>query len=327
MRKAIENGDVAIYKLLDWTYIFGKENDETYFNIIPDRVVQKPDILFKLYSLSENSVNALINNYVYATHPNQFNDLFDCNEELINFDDEEDIRIFLRTAYSEEQIDSMLQSNFQSTSTHVQRNFKAVLYRLIGVLSMTEDPFNILMWSYYTNHYGFMLEFDISKFPFKFQGPFPINYQKEISPISVKETGVQLAMLIQTNLKYSDWKHENEWRLLIDSEEPMFSPFHKDLEKLGGHDRKFKYPKEAIKSISLGNRFFSPDEIKILDEKNLQIRLLDLWGLELKRQLMNYIVENNLPVNLAMRGGLTQITFKRVSLIKEGEDLFKFIAT
>lgn len=61
---------------------------------------------------------------------------------------------------------------------------------------MTSDATNILMWSYYSNHQGFMIEFDITKFTtFKYHGPFPINYQDPIEAISLKEWGIEISIL------------------------------------------------------------------------------------------------------------------------------------
>lgn len=88
---------------------------------------------------------------------------------------------------------------------HIAKNFREKIYRKIGIVSLTSDDDNLLMWSYYTNHKGFCIEFDYSKFDFKFHGPFPINYIKSLSPLSLKEklnNSLQLAMLAQSNIKY-----------------------------------------------------------------------------------------------------------------------------
>ncbi len=285
------------FKVKDWTYIFNNGG----FDIISNDPIPKPNILYKLYSLNQNSFDALMNGYIYATHPCQFNDVFDCHDELIIFDDVDYIKEFL-TSYSDfsvEEIKRMISGNLEETKTFVRRNFKEGVYRTIGVYSMTGNPNDILMWSYYTNHQGFCVEFDVTKFPFKFFGPFPINYQDEIEKISLKDAGKDISILYQTNVKYKAWQHENEWRLLIVSKEAMYCPSFKKLRALGGHDRKFYYPIEAIKSITLGNTFFVPEELNPIDNKQIEINLE--VNFEQKSLILEYLSENKIQTNLVRR--------------------------
>lgn len=286
-----------------WKYFIEKKPTGTEFNIIPYDATPKPTVLHKLYALNQNSFDSLINGYIYATHPDQFNDLFDCYDELIIFDDIDFIKNFLNkfSDLSKEEIDFRIANNLPEIKTFVQRNFKAGIYRAIGVFSMTGNPNNILMWSYYTNHQGFCVEFDLTKFPFTFYGPFPVNYQDKPEPISIKEVGKDIAILYQTNVKYAEWRHENEWRLLViaPSGEAMYSPSFDELKKLGGHNRKFNYPIEAIKSIALGNRFFSYKELNPINEKQLEINLKT--NFEQKSILLEFLFENNILTHMAQR--------------------------
>ena len=169
---------------------------------------------------------------------------------------------------------------------------------------------DVLMWSYYSGHNGFCIEFDILKFPFKYYGPFPINYQPNIEALSIKRIGAQVGVLAQSNLKDEIWKHENEWRLMIaapDGKE-MFSPNFEISIKLGGHDRKFQYPIEAIKSIALGNRFLAPDEILELDKMTLEINLKS--NFEQKYIMLDFLATNNIKTYIGLRTGFTEIKFR-----------------
>ena len=201
----------------------------------------------------------------------------------------------------------------------VRNNFREIIYRKWGVYSMTGNPNNVLMWSYYCRHEGFCIEFDITQFPFKFYGPFPINYQSELKSLSIKEIGVQLGVLIQCNLKDEIWKHEDEWRLMILSpdKEDMLSPHFDELKKLGGHDRKFNYLISAIRSIALGNRFFEPEEIYEVNKTELEINLKD--NVEKKASVLNFIADNDILTHIGLRSGFTKIVFRTTNIErKEG---------
>jgi hypothetical protein len=293
-------------EIYNWKYIF----DGTGFDIIPNEETDKPVILYKLYGLNQYSFDSLINQYIYATHPSQLNDIFDCNEELLDFDDIKAIKVFLGDSMPESEIDKLIKDDFESLKTFVQRNFREKIYRKWGVFSMTGNPNSVLMWSYYCNHNGFWIEFDISKFPFKYYGPFPINYQPKIEALSIKQIGVQIGVLAQSNLKDEIWKHENEWRLMIAAPDgkDMFSPNFEILKRLGGHNRKFNYPLEAIKSIALGNRFFDPDEIHEIDNMTLEINLKS--NFEQKSIMLDYLSTNNIKTYIGLRTGFTEIKFR-----------------
>jgi hypothetical protein len=259
-------------KVYGWDYKF--ENEQFFIN--PKEEIVIPDLFYKLYALSNNSVSALTEGYIYVPHPDQLNDVFDCNVELIQFDDIEVIRHFLNGVIEAQEIEKLLEKNLKNIQIFVQRHFREILYRKWGVLSLTSDPNNVLMWSYYNDHKGFCIEFDISNFEFKYFGPFPINYQGKIEAISIKEISTQLATLVQCNIKDEIWSHENEWRLMVvpPEGEDFISPnFHQLFDNMGGHDRKMKYSTSAIKSIALGNRFFLPREVKDINSKELQINL------------------------------------------------------
>lgn len=297
-------------KIYNWKYIF----DGVGFDVIPDKETNKPQILYKLYGLNQYSFDSLINQYVYATHPSQFNDIFDCNEDLIDFDDKGIIKTFLKDTIPDDKLNRLITYELDKLKIFVKRNFREMVYKKWGVFSMTANPNNILMWSYYCNHSGFCIEFDISKFPFKYYGPFPINYQSKLEAISIKKNGVQISVIAQSNLKDKIWKHEDEWRLMIaapDGEEMLSSNF-EILKRYGGHDRKFHYPLEAILSIALGNRFFDPDEIKEIDNTTLEINLKNDFAQ--KSVLLDFIETNNIKTHIGLRKGFTEITFRTTTI-------------
>jgi hypothetical protein len=322
-------------KKYGWTYGFKIDKGEHIFDIIPPKKIDKPKILHKLYSLSEHSIDALLKSYIYASHPAEFNDLFDCHESILNFDDKDFIRYFLKTFASEdfpdERIEKEIKTNFKWVSTFVQRNFKEFNYKRFGIVSMTGSPMSIVMWSYYTNHKGFFIEFDVTKFPFKFHGPFPLNYQRKIAPISIKKYGPGLGMLMQTNLKFKDWQHENEWRLLIESKQNMISPSFEILKELGGRPRTFKYPIKAIKKIGFGNRFFDPHELIPKSENESHVVLkpnkFNKANIKYKTDILDFIISKKLDFYMALRNGIWKKTFAPVKITKLGKNKYSLVMT
>lgn len=309
-------------ELFNWIYRY----ESGKFTITPNQEIDKPEFFYKYYSLNNNSFDSLINQYIYATHPSQLNDVFDCNEEILEFDDSETNRIFLKDFCSEEELIKMTDEDLLESKVFVQRNFKEIIYRKWGVFSMTTNRESVLMWSYYCNHNGFCVEYDISKFPFKFQGPFPINYQPELYSLSIKEIGVQIGILAQCNLKDKIWEHEEEWRLMIEAPkgEDMMSFNFEKLKKLGGHNRKFEYHIYAIKSITLGNRFFEPEEIREIDNNVLEINLKS--NFEQKSIMLDYLSFNSIKTHIALRKGFTKIEFRTIKVERVNYKQYKFIA-
>jgi len=308
----------------NWTYTY---DEESGFDVIPDKKIEKPQVLYKLYAFSDNSFDALINQYVYATHPFQLNDIFDCNEELIEFDDENVVRQFFSPMVPTDKLEKYIKSKGSNIKVSAQRLFKEIVYKKWGIFSLTNNPNNVLMWAYYGNHKGFCVEFDITKFTFEYYGPFPVNYQTTLEAISLKEVGTHIGVLAQSNLKDAAWKHEDEWRLMIAAPkgEDMLSKGYRRLEVLGGHNRKFQYDISAIKSIALGNRFFEPGEIIIVNDDELRITLTS--NFERKSIMLDFLYTNQIETHLGMRSGFTQIKFRSVRVERIDYRTYKLLAS
>lgn len=256
----------------NWKYIFDGGDTKKPYKIIPEPEKIVPTTLFKYYSMNDKVLETFLQGKVYGSHPDDFNDIFDCHKQLIIFDNEQIVKQFLKS------VRGSLEKNGIHLSTEDSRELMWELYfKQIGILSLTEKPDNILMWSHYSKHSGFVVEFDYQKFPFIKYGPFPINYQKVIQPISIKDYVLGLCILYQTNIKSNLWEYESEWRIIIDSgSEKMKIPDHKPeyLKRLGGNERTFNYLFETIKSISLGFKFFKEfGEIR---------KLPKVWDIEIK---------------------------------------------
>lgn len=243
-------------------YTWEKTGDKVNFHINgKDGSESRDRCFYKYYSLNEMSVDALTHLYLYATHPCQLNDPLDCADDLIVFDDIESARAVLGNLYAE--VDEMYKIDEDAILEFTKVAFRTYYYMKMGIFCLSDNSTDISMWSYYTNHKGFCVEFDVNSFPFDFWGPFEVNYQKKLEPVSVKRASLPLSALIQTNIKLDCWEHEHEYRLLIQCPEEYYMEpygYKSELFKSRMQDlreRKMKYPLKCIKSVCLGIKFFN----------------------------------------------------------------------
>ena len=282
-------------KIFDKEYEYVKDGDQNGFLIDgKDGSEYRSQSFYKYYAFDEHSVDALTHLYVYATHPCQFNDPFDCAEELIKFDDMESIRIlwdFLFPKFAETcQYDRDIIEYYSNSA------YRTLLYIKWGILCLSSKYDDIAMWAAYSNHKGFCVEFDVSHFPFKMTGPFPINYQEKLISYSIKDITVPLAAIVQTNVKHKCWKHEEEWRLLLECPADFYmEPFGylaTELKKKFPeyHNRKFKYTLRSLKSVCLGMKFFDGIHSVITDYEKEYVATN-----EMKNDILSFLSLSKIP--------------------------------
>lgn len=274
-----------------WKYICEERCGHFSFNVEPDHKIVIPETLFKFYALSENSIDALTGLYLYASHPNQLNDPTDCSELLFDFSNTqgEDLKGICGELYP--QIVNEY-GGIDGLKNDASSILKLILYKYLGIISLCNNCNSPVMWAHYTQNIGFCVEFDWSKFPFNHYGPFPIHYVDSFSQIKINNN-IHNAILIQSNVKTKDWEYEHEYRILAICPNGMsFEYFNmygeKDKQFNFGdeHNRRLKYPLDAIKSIILPKKFFQNhysrthvinlDDIEVVIlESSLQRRLMD----------------------------------------------------
>ena len=297
-----------VIRINDFEYSHSKENlFEVKFDALKRPV---PESFYKYYSLSENSVNAITTPCVYASHPNQLNDPFDCCKDIIKVDDQETLLCLIGDSY--DSLYNMLSE--REFDDFVSKALSTLMYRKYGIFSMTSNPYNELMWSHYSQKSGFCVELEMNKFTFKHYGPFPVNYVDTLPQISTSEVGLKLAANIQCNVKRLAWSYENEWRLIIPNPEGL------DMKSFGDkpfcyncgfeHDRRFRYSIEAIKRIILRKDFINHDDIVDQYEGCIIVKMneddtnkMDLMNLKIK--LLDFIINNDIPTSILFPNGST----------------------
>lgn len=301
-----------------------------YYHITPDKEIAKPKTFFKYYALSDFSVDALTNMYIYATHPNQFNDPFDCNEKLIKFDSWVDVKRLWDVLFVQFQNDH---PNLEEACRESEKAFKTLLYRNLGLVSLAPVRNNYTMWALYSQNSGFCVEFDTNQFPFRHFGPFPINYVDIIpGPIHIGEAGGSLSMLVQTNVKNLWWEYENEWRLYIPSPDGFdmqsFGKGAEQFNKMGDHDRKFKYPISSLKSITLGKSFFDKLTTNMISISEVDV-VCDPQKNRLENQVLDFLSKlqdvSKTQVLMIMPYGFSKHLFIEMCIVNYSENKYRLI--
>ena len=313
----------------NWFYNVSGNEENLKMEVIPsfNERKQLPACLFKVYSLNSNSIDSLLNSYIYASHPSEFNDIYDCHRNLIIYDDIDILKAQLSNFLGADHEFIIKINKEKSIELASHELFYQLLYSYVGLFSMTENPENIMLWTHYCNNKGFAIEFNLDKLKKNFisYGPFQINYQKEINQISIKE-GIASAALFQSNIKYINWSYENEWRLLIQPKKnhsfkiPNF-PFCQP----NAIDRKVPYKIDAIKCILLGNLFFENSEMKVINDRELEINIYK--DTEKKICVLNFIYDNNINAGIALKNNtFSNIELRFFKLEKLTLNKFKLIA-
>lgn len=259
---------------------FTYELDEKYNHIVTTNPqTEIPDFIYKYYGIGENSFSALENLRLYGSHPYSFNDSVDSSELLLDFENLtiDRFKSFHQQMLPAHELDKLdLDKLFEEDlkrGFYAFRNFAYNFFsRNIGLISLTTIPFNILMWSHYTNETGFVIEFDtesllqdipknnndITNYCFR-----PVQYVEKLKFIKMfgeNFTTPDIPLLYATTIKRKEWEYEEEWRLSIykrDMGIPFSNLYPGDIDYEGSDDRFFKYSKGTIQSISLGKHFFS----------------------------------------------------------------------
>lgn len=223
-RFKIDSNIEVIFENNDWVVI---ENGTPQNSV--------PKYLYKFFSLNDFSIDSLENDYIYLSNPKDFNDPFDCNRNLIAEKQKE-----LRNWEYVERLNDISD---------------------IGIACFSENGMEPLLWSHYANSYrGFCLKFNVESL-INTQNDFVklkrVIYSQAPKVISQDHP---FSSYYQYLLKLSNWKYEQEWRLLFQNPNKA--------------DNKFFFDKSCIEEISVGykNMENSTDKEKELKSSFNRIR-------------------------------------------------------
>jgi hypothetical protein len=157
------------------------------------------------------------------------------------------------TAYAEAMEPTVL-ARFDQATPVARDVMSTMLDRLIGVLSLSEVPDSLLMWSHYaSSHAGFVMGFD-ARHPHFDQKKGADDEFRHLRRVLYRDTRPRAPMTALDGIdfflvKSLQWAYEREWRVLrplrdADSVRDM-KPYPVCL---------FRYPTDALKELILGAR-------------------------------------------------------------------------
>lgn len=199
----------------DWIYrVHQEQMDEYNFEVIDPLKTPKPQYLYKHFSLSEYSIDSLINNYLYASHPLQLNDPYECNKRIFNLDLTplsifQNFLGFLETVDKTLSIKDMFYHQRQDLNDLFLESFWQLMYSKCGIVSMSDIPTNIQMWAYYSKLDGLQIKLNTQRIPENFKGPLKVRYSSILDKIPIKNNFF-LPVLYQMTNKENNWDHESE---------------------------------------------------------------------------------------------------------------------
>jgi hypothetical protein len=167
--------------------------------------------------------------------------------------------------------------------------FKSDEHKRIGVISLSQAPDNLLMWSHYAHgHNGVCvgLVFNESESP----KPRPIDYRSLIPFVNESEPDSYLFV------KSSDWAYEKEYRYIIK----------------GGADSQFILKSARISSVRIGSRV----DHKVVDEIIKNCEPLKVKPLTFRKVNRNYSLEfgdaeSSAQRDMRIRRTIEQLAAKR----------------
>ena len=207
--------------------------------------------LYKYKPINQFTLDIIANDRIFYPLPGSFNDPFDTKCSFKNksaltqtadekkiaqaFPDENpsDITVFTRTDLTQE-IDV----------------FKNRLNNF-GILSLTGNAKNILMWSHYADsHRGVCLIFDTSDDTNIFGQAIKVQYQHEYPVINIMDLNNHNNTINMISVKSIDWGYEKEWRIIRGI-------------SVGG-DGYFDIEPKSLTGIILGSHITEKDEKRVM---------------------------------------------------------------
>ncbi len=178
-----------------------------------------------------------------------------------------------------------LANHTQEEAEELAREFKELywsnLHEKYRVCSLCATATNPLVWSHYSDsHKGFCLVFDASKDIFG--GALKVHYRDKYPTLDITESDDMEILYHSALTKFTDWKYEEEYRLLsMEPNEPM---------ALSVKNKKLTFPAEMLVAVIFGCRM-SEDDRKLIEgwcqerENKVELRQAKLSDTEYKLEI------------------------------------------
>lgn len=173
---------------------------------------------------------------------------------------------------------SNLLNQAKPITANLAKTLPDMLNEHVGTLCLTEIPDSLLMWAHYgVSHTGFVVGFDTSSsfFHCPRSAKDEFHHLRRVSYRATRPGGA-LTDLDSPELflcKSEHWSYENEWRILKPLKDASIV-----ITVPSGGVHLFSYPRDAIKSITLGMR--AAENLKLALRNEIKARP-ELQGVDL----------------------------------------------
>jgi hypothetical protein len=183
------------------------------------------------------------------------------------------------------QFQTIMQPVMASLFAKIREQVTEQLKSELGILSLTEDPLGVTMWSHYADeHRGVALEFDATHawFRRKRSANDECLHLRPVRYLDLSKPGRTFLQVAEENVlvtKDSQWSNEREWRMLApvdEADETLTDPN-------GDPIYLFHLDPTAIRAVIFGVRASS----KFVDESRRQVRANSLWRHVTFRQVVS----------------------------------------
>lgn len=182
----------------------------------------KNSFLYKYRSFGENTNKIIKNASLYLSPIEKFNDPFDSSLTYRQHYAKEEIRKywkgFLKGKTPQLSLKEAMKLYGKNESfIKIQNKIRDDARRDMGVLSLSKNCTNILMWSHYAdNHKGLVFEFEPKVQDSCLSKPMKMDYEVSYDVLSyVAKRGIREKQYIKELLtKFKDWEYEEEYRVI-----------------------------------------------------------------------------------------------------------------
>ena len=170
--------------------------------------------LYKYRADDKNTERIFTEKTLWFSHPNAFNDPFDCWANIQSLDTKSLTKALIQRNLNDKNKSRIIEAGMKSFTTLDLKKCVDSVLNQIGVCCFSKTFKSILMWSHYAYfHQGICLEFDILQDPDLFCFALPVNYSNSLPkfnyPIDSDEI---IKKVIQP--KSTEWKYEEEVRII-----------------------------------------------------------------------------------------------------------------
>ena len=238
-------------------------------------LLSNPDKIFKYYSNSKYNIDAFINNYFYLSHPFDFNDAMDSHSLLWDFKnltEKQYSDFYRRYNLSAKEITKKYLIDKANGFSLITTDYWIENSNDVGIVSLTNNPLNILMWAHYAGETGFMVEYDKDNIINEIKSKnlktlnnyvfYPINYVTALKRIQMPGTykTADVPFLYSFGTKLKPWDYEEEWRLICFMNNmgiPHSKVSSNRNDNIGNTNRHLYYSSKSIEKIILGMYFIN----------------------------------------------------------------------